>query len=165
VYYFFVDASALAKRYHQEVGSDVVNYLLDELLDSAPGRGAISPLVLSETIAVLTRLRNAGRIPGSLFQRAIARVLLEARAMDLQSVDNDVILGSIPLISRHNINASDALYLHQALNLHRLLRVMGHELVLLASDRRLLRAAEKEGLAVFNPEEAKMADVEVFLRS
>jgi predicted nucleic acid-binding protein len=85
--------------------------------------------------------------------------------MDLQSVDNDVILGSIPLISRHNINASDALYLHQALNLHRLLRVMGHELVLLASDRRLLRTAEKEGLAVLNPEEAKMADVEVFLRS
>jgi hypothetical protein len=43
VYYFFVDASALAKRYHQEVGSDVVNYLLDELLDSAPGRGPFLP--------------------------------------------------------------------------------------------------------------------------
>jgi predicted nucleic acid-binding protein len=164
VYYFFLDASALAKRYHQETGSDLVNHLLDELLDSAPERVAVSPLVLSETIAVLTRHCNAGRIPGALFQRAAARVLLEARVMDLQSVDNDVILASIPLISRHNINASDALYLHQALNLHHLLRLMEHELVLLASDQRLLRAAEKEGLAVLNPEEAKTADVDVFLR-
>jgi hypothetical protein len=42
--------------------------------------------------------------------------------------------------------------------------LMGHELVLLASDRRLLRAAEKEDLAGLNPEEAKTAGVEVFLR-
>lgn len=41
MYYFFLDASALTKRHHQEVGSDVLTHLL------------------------------------------------EARAMDLQSVDND----------------------------------------------------------------------------
>ncbi len=164
MYYFFLDASALVKRYHQETGSVVVNHLLNQLLDSAPERVAVSPLVLFETIAVLTRHRSAGRIPDALFQRAAARVLLEARTMDLQSVDNDVILASIPLISRHNINASDALYLHQALDLHRLLRLMEHKLVLLASNRRLLRAAEKEGLAVLNPEEAKTTDADVFLR-
>lgn len=164
MHYFFFDASALAKRYHQEAGSDVVNGLLDELLTSTPERVAVSALVLSETISVLARHRNAGRIPATLFQRAAARVLLEARAMNLQSVDDEVILGSVPLISRHNVNASDALYLHQALSLHRLLQFMEHDLVLVASDRRLLRAAANEDLATLNPEEVTPAEAEALLR-
>jgi len=80
VNYFFLDASALVKRYHQESGSDVVNRLLDELLASSPERVAISPLGL-----------------------------------------------------------------------------------LVASDRRFLRAAEAEGLAVINPETADMAEAVTFL--
>jgi len=99
-----------------------------------------------------------------LFQQAAARVLLEARAMDFQSVDDEVIPNSIPLISRHNINASNALYLHQALNLQHLLQLMEHELVLVAADRRLLRAAENEVVIVLNPEEAEVVDVEGLLR-
>jgi len=161
--HFFFDASALAKRYHNERGSDVVNRLLDELLSSGPERVAISPLILSETISVLARYRNAGRIPAELFERAAASVLLEGRAMDLQSVDDEVVLRSIPLIGRHNLNASDALYLHQALDLDGLLQLMEHNLVLVASDRRLLRAAEQEGLVTLDPEEATPSDAEGFL--
>jgi len=129
LHYFFFDASALAKRYHHEPGSDVVNHQLDELLGSAPERVAICPLIICETISVLSRHRNTGRIPAELFQKAAARLLLEARAMNLQTIDDETILDSIPLISRHNLNASDALYLHQALNLNDLLQTMEHDLV------------------------------------
>lgn len=165
MYYFFFDASALAKRYHQESGSEVVNHLLDDLLPSAPERVAISPLSLSETVSVLTRHHNIGRIPTALFQQGTVRVLLEGSTVNLPFVDNEVILNSIPLISRHNINASDALYLHQALNLQRRLAAEEHELVLVASDRRLLRAAENEGLMTLNPEEVAIADAEALLRA
>ncbi|MCZ7574905.1 MAG: type II toxin-antitoxin system VapC family toxin [Ardenticatenaceae bacterium] len=165
MYSFFFDASALAKRYHQESGSEVVSHLLDDLLPSAPERVAISPLNLSETVSVLTRHHNTGRIPTALFQQGMARVLLEGSAVNLPSVDTAVILNSIPLISRHNINASDALYLHQALNLQRRLEAEEHELVLVASDQHLLRAAENEGLMTLNPEEASIADAEALLRA
>ncbi|RMF28457.1 MAG: PIN domain-containing protein [Chloroflexi bacterium] len=164
MHYFFLDASALVKRYHREAGSDVVNYLLDRLLARMPERLATSLLIISETVSVLTRQRNAGHIPNELFRRAVATVLLEARAMDLQSVDDGTILNSIPLISRHNINAADALHLHQALSLQHLLRPMGHTLVLLASDQRLLRAARHEGLLVLNPEEAAIEEAEEMLK-
>ena len=40
---------------------------------------------------------------------------------------------------------------------------MEHDLVLVASDRRFLRAAEAEGLAVINPETADMAEAVTFL--
>jgi len=95
----------------------------------------------------------------------MARVLLEGSAVNLPSVDTAVILNSIPLISRHNINPSDALYLHQALNLQRRLEAEEHELLLVASDQHLLRAAENEGLMTLNPEEASIADAEALLRA
>ncbi len=161
--YFFLDASALVKRYHQEPGSDVVNRLLDELLASSPARVAISPLGLAETVSVLNRRRNEGRIPHQLFQLIVVRLLLEARAVAVQSVDDDLILESIPFIMKHNINSSDALYLYQALNLQHLLRPVEHDLVLVASDRRFLRAAEAEGLAVINPEAAEVAEAATLL--
>ena len=161
--YFFLDASALVKRYHQESGSNVVNHLLDELLAFSPERVVISPLGLAETVSVLNRRKNEGRIPEQLFQLIVARLLLEARAVAVQSVDDELILESIPFIMKHNINSADALYLHQALSLQHLLGSMEHELVLVASDRRFLRAAEAEELAVINPETAEMAEAATFL--
>ena len=75
MHHFFFDASAFVKRYHQEPGSEIVNYVVDSLLASGPGRAIISSLILSETISVLSRERNANRIPAELFQRASARLL------------------------------------------------------------------------------------------
>lgn len=165
MHYFFFDASALAKRYHHEPGSEAVNYLLDALLDSVPERVVISALILCETISVLSREHNTGRIPIELFKKATARFLLEARTMNLQSIDDEKIFHSIPLISHHNLNASDALHLHQALKLRDLLQTMEHNLVMVCSDRRLLRAAGDERLVTLNPEEATPADVQALLRS
>lgn len=70
---------------------------------------------------------------------------------------------SIPFIIKHNINSADALYLYQALSLQHLLRPMEHDLVLVASDRRFLRAAKTEGLTVINPETAEMAEAVTLL--
>ena len=52
MHHFFFDASAFVKRYHQEPGSEVVNYLLDSFLGSAPARAIISSLILSETVSL-----------------------------------------------------------------------------------------------------------------
>ena len=165
MHYFFFDASALIKRYHHETGSGVVNLLLDALLPSISERVIISPLIVSETISVLSRDHNAGRIPPELFKKAATRLLFETRSMNHQSIDDETILQSIPLINRHNLNASDALYLHQALNLSRLLQTVKNDLVIVASDLRLLRAGSNEGLLVFNPEEASIADAETLLHT
>ena len=160
---FFLDASAFVKRYHQEPGSEVVNYLLDRLLGSAPERAIISSLILSETISVLSRKHNENRIPTELFQQASARLLFEARAMSRQPVDDETVVVSIPLINRYSLNASDALFLRQALDLQTLLRDTEHDLVVLASDLRLLRAAAAEELSALNPEETSLKDAEALL--
>lgn len=162
--HFFFDASAFVKRYHQEPGSEIVNHVVDSLLASAPERAILSSLVLSETISVLSRECNANRIPAELFQRASARLLFESRTMSQQPIDDETILESISLINRHNLNASDALFLRQALNLRALLKNLGHDLVVVASDLRLLRATAVEGLSELNPEVASLKDAEALLQ-
>lgn len=81
--HFFLDASAWIKRFHEEPGTEVVDHLVNTLLAS-PQRIAVSPLGLAEVIAALNRHRNEGRLPAALVHQAMARLLLEASAMDVQ---------------------------------------------------------------------------------
>lgn len=161
--YFFLDASAWVKRFHQEPGSDVVNGLVDRLLPTSLRRLAISPLGLAEVIAALNRQKNEGRLPSHLFQQATARVLLEAKDMDSQPLDEQIVMESLPYITKHNINSSDALYLQQVVILRRLLQRAMHDLILIASDRRLLRAATGEGITTLDPEVASITEVDALI--
>ena len=156
--YFFFDASALIKRYRDEPGSEVVNALLDTLLPHSPERVSLSPLGLVEVIAALNRKKNEGKISSHVFQQAVARLLLETRTVDVQPVNDESILAAISYVIRHNINASDGLYLHQALTLQGILQVLEHNLVLVAADRRLLRAAAREGIHTLDPESVSIVE-------
>ena len=68
------------------------------------------------------------------------------------SVPDTLILNSMSLIETHSINSVDAIVLRSALDIATELRNTGNRLVLVASDQRLLRAAQTEGMLVFNPE-------------
>jgi hypothetical protein len=76
------------------------------------------------------------------------------RAADISkvSVTSRLVTSSFPLIVAHAINSTDAIALKSALAIARRLRAAGNDLILVASDQRLLRAAQAEGLATFNPE-------------
>ena len=65
-------------------------------------------------------------------------------------------------ISRHNLNASDALFLRQALDWLAQLPE-DDQVVVIAGDRRLLRAAEVERLAGLDPEQSDPSDVKTLL--
>jgi hypothetical protein len=67
-------------------------------------------------------------------------------------INDALLLSSLSLISKHNINAADAAILRSAINLRDALQPTGEDLMLWASDKRLVRAAPAEGIKVFNPE-------------
>jgi hypothetical protein len=68
------------------------------------------------------------------------------------SVTSRLVTTSFPLIVAHALNSTDAVLLKSALAIARRLRAAGDDLVLVASDQRLLRAALAEGLTGFDPE-------------
>jgi len=66
--------------------------------------------------------------------------------------DNSVTTDALALIVKHSINSTDGILLQVALDVAEHLRISGDKLALVSSDQRLLRAAQAEGLVIFNPE-------------
>ena len=153
----YMDASALAKRYVPEKGSARV----DAILDTVPsGRLYILNIGAGEILSILVRKRNAGIISISDFGQAVASFdaeIVRAAGVTKVSVTSRLVTASFPLIVAHSINATDPLTLKSALAIARRLRSAGDNLVLVASDQRLLRAAQAEGVTTFNPESQDQA--------
>jgi uncharacterized protein len=160
---FYLDASALAKRYVPEKGSPQVH----ALLDTVPGnRLYVLNVGAGEVVSILVRKRNAGVISAAYFGQALVDFeseILHAADIKKLSVTNRLALASFPLVVAHSINSTDALTLKSALTIARRLRAAGDNLVLVASDQRLLRAAQAEALSTFNPETQDQAALAAFM--
>ncbi len=149
---FFFDASALVKRYLVEKGSPQIHAILDGVPHN---RMHLLNVGAGEVISILVRQRNAGNLSNASFAQAFVDFETEIlRAADVrkQSVSNRLAISSFSLIVAHSINSTDALVLKSALAIARKLRRAGDDLILVASDQRLLRAAQAEGLTTFDPE-------------
>ena len=154
------DASALAKRYVGEAGSDTVNALFAVMAANPP---VATFMTLAETAAILRRKLNRQEI--SLTDFSDARDLLRQEVLAdpnflLLTIEDDDFLGSIALTDAHSLNSSDAALLRAYL---RYIHHTGMLCVLIPSDARLLRAAAAEGLRTLNPETVPAADVPAVL--
>jgi hypothetical protein len=161
--FFLCDASALVKRYYSEAGSALVDHLF-----ARAARERLSCLMLgaAEVAAAPVRKRNGGQITTAELATAMKHLHAEGlNAADFAKLpsDNPFIDASIPLLVKHAINSTDAILLRAALNLAALLRGAGNDLVLVASDKRLLKAAQVEGLLTFDPETQAQADPDALI--
>jgi len=107
--HFFLDASALGKRYVVEVGTPLINHLFD----TVPATRMMALIItLGEIISILVRRRNSGDISQRAFQQAMVEFraeVIDTADFSLQSVSDDLVRASLPLIEQHALNATDAL--------------------------------------------------------
>lgn len=161
--WIYFDASALVKRYSAEDGTELVNELFHQLPTAQMTCAVIGIL---EMIAVLVRKKNDGRLPPDLFAQAVVELnqeVIEDEAFSLASVDDELVMSALNLITRHSINSTDAIILRSCLNLQRVLMSQNHRLVLWSCDKRLLRAAQQEGVEVFDPEVETRSQLQALL--
>lgn len=148
---FYWDASALGKRYTAETGSELVNHGFQ----AARNRGSfLLAIGAGEVVSVLVRKQNSDLL--SRKQAGAALALLRAdlalgAGLQLENPPLGAIVQSWRFIEQHGVNATDALVLQSALDVAASLSAEGDELVLVSSDLRLIRSAEAEGLATFDP--------------
>ena len=163
--YFWLDASALVKRYVVETGTPVVNYFfarvpLQQMLCFLESVG--------EVISIFVRRRNGGAITESGFNQAMLELRFEmSLCVEVEKVypTESQITASWGLIVTHSINSTDAIILRCALDSAIELRGAGDDLILVATDARLLRAAQAEGLRTFNPETDSQTVLDAHLHS
>ena len=149
--HYFLDTSALAKRYHKESGSEY----MDRILEQSGSRSLISHLSVVKVESVLAIKTRTGEIDEQALQ--IARRRFRA------DVARQRILVAPPVHERHfhsarrlliqygvaeGLRTLDALQLAIALDLSQL----GHVDVLVAADQRLCRVASMAGCSAVNPE-------------
>ena len=144
---FFLDASAVVKRYRTELGSDVV----DALLESVPTDG---PLVGS-FLTVLETTAAGRRSKGSRWQdAAVARVILSLFRHDMSAnfrlwpLDSAIVAAALSVVEQHRLRAGDALQLASALAFG---AVYETPIIMVSSDHELLWAAAAAGLSVLDP--------------
>ena len=153
------DASALAKRYYPEIGTDSVDAIFAEVL---PSNMVITFGGYAETYSIILRARNRGDFAADAAAEAKSSLrmeFLENDDVEFILADEHDILSGIELMERHNLNSSDASILAAYLRYRRSVLHHGVQFILVATDRRLLRAATVEGVYCFNPDSISPTDV------
>jgi len=135
----YFDASALAKRYVEEPGSDRVRSLL------VGGLVATSRISEVEVASALARRCREGGFSETERDRAIQALHSDLRSLFVVEVTATVNRKSVSLLKRHPLRAADALQLASCLELAEQLH-LGVRFV--AFDSRLHKAAADEGLDV-----------------
>ncbi len=110
--YFALDTSALSKRYHVEVGTPWMMKLFDQTWSTMPEQLVVSRLIIAEVVWVLKRCLNTQAITQAAMNDALNKLERESHLMSTLNLDDDTIDAAHPIILRHNLNSSDAIFLY-----------------------------------------------------
>ena len=142
---YFLDTSAVVKRYAQEIGTPWVQAL------AAPTAGHLLVVVriaLAETVAAIARKERGGFITPSDAANALADFQIDfARQYAIVEVSAALVAHAASLARTHGLRGYDAVQLAAALETHSQLPSM----TMLSGDGDLNAAAQAEGLTVDNP--------------
>ncbi len=149
---YYLDASAIVKRYLREPGSQWVRDLLRAPL--APHFTSIE-LIPVEVICALTRAHRERRISAGQRERLIGIALAETRnEIGLLAVSQAVLDLAAELAKRHPLRAYGAIHLATAVDWAHDLTLIGLPApIFVTADANLLAAARAEGLVAEDPNE------------
>jgi len=143
---YFVDTSALCKRYIAEVGTAWVQ---SQLEPSAGNLILISQLAILEMMTLLARRQRENSITTNAFVIHKNNFLLHADSEYLViPVDDKAWLRARDLALKHPVRSLDAIQLASALEAA---QALGAKPVFVSADERLLAVAAAEGFSVDNP--------------
>jgi hypothetical protein len=147
---FFLDSSALVKRYVTEVGSDWIRSLTHP---STPNQLIIARITWVEVLSALARRRREGSVAADDVAQAMQAFRYDLD-MQYQIVELDAALADTAgdLVAQHPLRAYDAVQLASALQIERdLVQAEMPTLIFLTADERLAEIARAEDLLTDNP--------------
>ena len=149
---FYLDTSAIVKRYWHEDGTGFVN----ELYGLERKRGSRLYTVkhaIAEIGSTAYRLHREGKLS---YENASSIVVLFLResleALCFVETDDDLYTRAIVTLSKYPLRAGDAIHLAAALYLH---SIYGQDLHFVSDDARQCEAAATEGLSLLKPRETE----------
>ena len=139
----YFDSSALVKRYIEEEGSDKVNALLEE-----GSMAAASRLAYPEILAAITRRHKAEEIKSGAFERVRKAFKADWESLVVVELHKEVFQFIDEMIAKYALRGADSVHLSSAMWLKKATK---GDVVFVASDLELIKAAKAEKLKVCNP--------------
>lgn len=146
---YYLDTSAILKRYRIEAGTATV----DELFDHSRSDEALltSYLGALEVEAVAARLLRGRVLRRQDYQRFLNRFADDTDTnLTLYPLTNEILEASVDLIRHYALRAADAVHLESA---RRIRTASGMRIIYTASDHALIDAARAEGFDILDPED------------
>ncbi len=142
---YFIDSSALIKRYHYETGTEVI----DEIIEKEYSQIFISSVTLIEVIATLRRKVKERKISKNRFLKLKGVFLYDVEKMyTLIPLDDSVLADALHIAEKYGCKSLDSLQLSSALKA----KLIEGEIIFVCADKQLLKYAKKEGFETLNPE-------------
>ncbi len=157
---FFLDASALVKLYHDEVGAEAMR----RLFRSPEHQNAFFVSSLG-ALEVLVRLAKRGRTEGRPGRRRFARVLKEyarhrEEYLNVVRVESSVVRAAESIaVAYHDSGAGTLDVLHAASARQLQDRLPDQTLTFVVADRKLRSLAARLGFRTFDPERGDLAQL------
>lgn len=147
---YFLDTSALVKRYVPEIGSDWILSITDPATSNDL---AISQITWVEVHSAFARRLRDGSLSADRFDLILQKVREDfENEYQIVDVDRTLIETAGELVLRHPLRAYDSVQLASALRVQSMLiSVQNTQLIFVSADNRLLNIAQSEGLAIDNP--------------
>lgn len=147
---YFLDSSAILKRYLDEVGSEWVR---QTVAAENRHRLVISQITMVEVNSGFSRRKREGRI--SERTASMMRLLLDRHAVreyEIVGFTRAISQTAVLLVEHHPLRAYDAVQLASALFINQQLPVVARsQFMFVSADVRLLNVASEVGLQALNP--------------
>ena len=148
---FYLDTSAIVKRYLNEPGTEAIDRLFDE--PQADTKFYTSFLTTLELTSSILRLVKGGQLGRSVADNMLARFRQDLHeTIRILPLTDAIVNGAVAVVEQHQLRSGDAIHLATAATIFRL--VPESETVLVSSDRELLEAAMGSGMEVLDPLDA-----------
>ena len=141
--FYFIDTSALVKRYHSEKGTIEI----DKIFSEEDKAIVISSICITEMVSAMNRKKEEKIISKGDLDVALSRFFQDAiKEFLILELDDGHIKDSVALVLKHGLRTLDALQLAVAVGLKET------KPIFVCADKKLVSVAEKEGLKAINPE-------------
>ncbi|MBI4288844.1 MAG: type II toxin-antitoxin system VapC family toxin [Chloroflexi bacterium] len=147
---FYLDTSAIVKRYRNEEGTGLVDGLLDGAYSK--DRFYISLLSVLEVTSAALRLARVGLMTEDAAKQTVAAFRRDVRErFRLWPVDEDILGVAVSVVEGHRLRSGDAIHLATASTIFG--ASPGSQGTLVSSDHELLGAAVASGIRTLDPQD------------
>ena len=139
---YFLESSALVKRYHVEEGSEKINAIIDK-----EQYIMISSVGIIEICSTLNRKKNQGKITEENLDFVKAQFFHDVnKRFFVVGLEGYRIAIANEMVFRHNLTSFDAIQLASCIDVG-----ISGKIVFVSADGHLVDAAKEEGIETVNP--------------